>query len=74
MMITAKRHSDTPEVIGMYGAWFQRAWRLYLAGSIAGFRTGTLQLFQFTFAGSRRQPGWWTRAPLYSEIETARAE
>jgi cyclopropane-fatty-acyl-phospholipid synthase len=25
-------------------------WRLYLAGSIAGFETGTLQLFQVVFS------------------------
>jgi cyclopropane-fatty-acyl-phospholipid synthase len=50
----------------MYGAWFHRAWRLYLAGSIAAFRTGTLQLFQVSFAGSKRGPGVWTRAPLYA--------
>jgi cyclopropane-fatty-acyl-phospholipid synthase len=56
-----------PQVVEMYGAWFQRAWRLYLAGSIAGFRAGTLQLFQITFAGSKRQSSSWTRAPLYSE-------
>jgi cyclopropane-fatty-acyl-phospholipid synthase len=49
----------------MYGAWFQRAWRLYLAGSIAGFRTGTLQLFQVSFAGNKHRQTSWTRAPLY---------
>jgi cyclopropane-fatty-acyl-phospholipid synthase len=58
--------ASSPQVIEMYGPWFQRAWRLYLAGSIAGFRAGTLQLFQITFAGSKRQSRAWTRAPLYS--------
>jgi cyclopropane-fatty-acyl-phospholipid synthase len=45
---------------------FRRAWRLYLAGSEAAFRTGSLQLFQVTFApgGSRGAP--WTRRDLYS--------
>ncbi len=50
-----------------YDPWFERAWRLYLAGSIAGFRTGTLQLFQIAFAGSKREPVSDTRARLYRE-------
>jgi cyclopropane-fatty-acyl-phospholipid synthase len=55
----------------MYGVWFQRAWRLYLAGSIAGFRTGTLQLFQVSFAGARSRLTSWTRAALYTETRAA---
>jgi cyclopropane-fatty-acyl-phospholipid synthase len=53
------------QVSAMYGAIFVRAWRLYLAGSLVAFRTGTLQLFQITFTGPecRRVP--WTRAHLY---------
>jgi cyclopropane-fatty-acyl-phospholipid synthase len=44
---------------------FRRTWRLYLAGSEAAFRMGSLQLFQVTFAphGSNAIP--WTRAGLY---------
>ena len=53
----------------MYGDWFRRAWRLYLAGSMAGFRTGTLQLFQVSFAGSRSPFISWTRAALYAETK-----
>lgn len=52
-------------VCEMYGDWFRRAWRLYLAGSIAGFRSGSLQLFQVTFAGSKSSHAPWTRAALY---------
>src|SRR5450631_1233321 len=33
----------------MFDDTFVRMWRLYLAGSIAGFETGTLQLFQVVF-------------------------
>jgi cyclopropane-fatty-acyl-phospholipid synthase len=55
-----------PQVSEMYDPWFQRAWRLYLAGSIAAFRTGTLQLFQISFAGPKSRPVSWTRAPLYA--------
>jgi cyclopropane-fatty-acyl-phospholipid synthase len=51
----------------MYGDWFRRAWRLYLAGSMAGFRTGTLQLFQVSFTGPRSPITSWTRAPLYRD-------
>jgi hypothetical protein len=38
----------------------------YLAGSIAGFRAGTLQLFQITFAGSKCHTASWMRAGLYA--------
>jgi cyclopropane-fatty-acyl-phospholipid synthase len=53
-------------VRGMFDEKFVRMWRLYLAGSIAGFTTGTLQLFQVVFApgGSNDVP--WTRAHLYT--------
>jgi cyclopropane-fatty-acyl-phospholipid synthase len=33
----------------MFDDTFVRMWRLYLAGSVAGFETGTLQLFQVLF-------------------------
>ena len=44
---------------------FRRSWRLYLAGSEAAFRVGSLQLFQVLFVpgGGRRLP--WSRRPLY---------
>jgi cyclopropane-fatty-acyl-phospholipid synthase len=63
--------SSGDDVATMYDAWFRRAWRLYLAGSIAGFRSGTLQLFQMLFAGSECRPMCWTRAPLYRESPLA---
>ena len=34
----------------MYSSEFVRTWRLYLAGSSAAFRSGTLQLYQVLFA------------------------
>jgi len=34
----------------MYDGHFTRAWRMYLAGSIAAFRAGSLQLFQVVFS------------------------
>jgi cyclopropane-fatty-acyl-phospholipid synthase len=55
------------QVTAMYDRRFVRAWRLYLAGSIAAFRVGHLQLFQIVFTGSRREPIFWTRDPLYAD-------
>jgi len=46
---------------------FRRAWRLYLAGSEAAFRTGSLQLFQVTFAPSGSSTVPWTRRGLYAD-------
>jgi cyclopropane-fatty-acyl-phospholipid synthase len=53
-------------VRAMFDEKFVRMWRLYLAGSVAAFTTGTLQLFQVVFApgGSNDIP--WTRAHLYT--------
>jgi cyclopropane-fatty-acyl-phospholipid synthase len=49
------------QVSEMYSEEFVRTWRLYLAGSSAGFQSGTLQLYQVLFAhgGSSHVP--WTR-------------
>jgi len=57
------------QVASMYDSTFVRAWRLYLAGSLAAFRCGSLQLFQIVFAGPRWRQVSWTRAPLYSEAQ-----
>jgi cyclopropane-fatty-acyl-phospholipid synthase len=59
--------SSRQQVTAMYDSRFVRAWRLYLAGSIAAFRVGDLQLFQILFTGSQREPIFWTRDPLYSD-------
>ena len=54
-------------VAEMYDEEFVRMWRLYLAGSSAGFQSGTLQLYQVLFAphGSDTVP--WTREYQYRE-------
>jgi|SRR5690554_1176305 len=46
------------EVTDMYDEHFVRAWHMYLAGSIAAFRVGSLQLFQvvFTHEGNNQLP------------------
>ena len=63
--ITDEKHKD--KVIEMYDERFYRMWRLYLAYSIGGFRSGALSLSQWTFT---RLPGLdWplTREHLYHE-------
>ena len=53
-------------VSAMYDEHFTRAWRMYLAGSIAAFRAGSLQLFQvvFTHGDNNQLPA--TRQDLYN--------
>ena len=46
-------------VAAMYDAVFERAWRLYLSGSVAAFTVGDLQLFQVVFT-----PGSSTAVPM----------
>ncbi len=55
------------QVEEMFGPDFVRMWRLYLAGAIAGFRAGTLQLFQVVFARTACHQMPWTRAHLYAQ-------
>ncbi len=50
----------------MFDEKFVRMWRLYLAGSAAGFACGTLQLFQVLFAPGESNDVPWTRAHLYT--------
>jgi len=52
-------------VTDMFDQEFVRVWRLYLAGSLTAFKTGSMQLFQVSFA----RPGLnlipWTRQYMY---------
>ena len=50
----------------MFDEKFVRMWRLYLAGSVAGFSCGTLQLFQVLFAPGESNDIPWTRVHVYS--------
>jgi len=52
-------------VAEMYSEEFVRTWRLYLAGSSAGFSTGTLQLYQVLFAPYSNADVPWTREYQY---------
>ncbi len=62
----ARYEAATERVTQMYDPAFARAWRLYLAGSVAAFKSGAMQLFQVTFtrSGENRIP--WSRQYLYS--------
>ena len=61
-------------VLEMFDQEFVRAWRLYLAGSIATFKTGDMQLFQVVFsrAGNNQIP--WTRHALYESKNVHKGE
>ncbi len=53
-------------VRGMFDEKFVRMWRMYLAGSVAGFTTGALQLFQVVFAPRDNNDVPMTREHLYA--------
>lgn len=55
----------TDEIRQQFDEAFVRAWRLYLAGSIAAFNTGELQLFQVVFNRALSNDVPWSRAHLY---------
>jgi cyclopropane-fatty-acyl-phospholipid synthase len=62
----ARFESASERVRAMFDERFVRMWRLYLAGSVAAFTTGTLQLFQVVFAPGTSNDVPWTRAHLYT--------
>lgn len=49
----------------MFDEYFLRMWRLYLAGSIAAFEAGTLQLFQVVFTAAENNRIPLTREYMY---------
>lgn len=55
------------EIEEMMDAAFVRAWRLYLAGSIAAFNIGELQLFQVVFTRASNNLLPWSRSYLYRD-------
>jgi cyclopropane-fatty-acyl-phospholipid synthase len=57
--------SVADKVAAKYGDEFVRMWRLYLAGSSAGFQSGTLQLYQILFAPLGNTTVPWTRHYQY---------
>lgn len=60
---------QTQRVHEMFDERFVRAWRLYLAGSIAAFRSGTLQLFQVLFTRPDNNDLPWSRAHVYDRAD-----
>jgi cyclopropane-fatty-acyl-phospholipid synthase len=65
-----KRFEDSREQVReMYGESFVRAWRFYLCGSMAAFRTGALQLFQVLFDRSGNQDEARTRDYLNKAVQ-----
>jgi cyclopropane-fatty-acyl-phospholipid synthase len=56
-----------PQVRTMFDESFVRMWRLYLAGSVGAFESGTLQLFQVVFSTSENNDIPLTRAHLYRD-------
>jgi cyclopropane-fatty-acyl-phospholipid synthase len=63
----ARFESHADEVAQRFGEAFVRMWRLYLAGSVASFRAGSLHLFQLVFARTAKNDVPWTRAHVYQE-------
>ncbi len=58
--------ASAERVKAMFSPEFVRAWRLYLAGSVAAFQTGSLQLFQILFTRGANNQIPWTRSHLYA--------
>ncbi|HLV76473.1 MAG TPA: cyclopropane-fatty-acyl-phospholipid synthase family protein [Marinobacter sp.] len=58
--------ANESRVTDMYDEHFTRAWRLYLAGSIAAFRAGSLQLFQVVFSHGDNNQLPQSRQDLYA--------
>lgn len=63
----ARFETAAREVRLRHGEEFTRGWRLYLAGSQAAFRTGSLQLFQVGFGRGDANDLPRTRAGLYDD-------
>jgi cyclopropane-fatty-acyl-phospholipid synthase len=56
---------NVSRVAEMFDNRFVRMWRMYLAGSVAAFKTGSLQLFQIVFARELNNDVPWTRRHMY---------
>jgi cyclopropane-fatty-acyl-phospholipid synthase len=65
-----EHYSDTIEE--MMDTEFVRAWRLYLAGSIAAFKAGELQLYQVVFSRNTNNSLPWSRKHIYSNTSDGR--
>jgi cyclopropane-fatty-acyl-phospholipid synthase len=61
----ARYESALEQVRARFDEFFVRMWRLYLAGSIAAFETGTMQLFQVLFTIQENNQLPLTREYMY---------
>jgi cyclopropane-fatty-acyl-phospholipid synthase len=64
----ARYEQSVETVRTIYDERFVRMWRMYLAGSVAAFQFGSLQLFQVLFARPMRNELPLTRAHQYSHL------
>jgi cyclopropane-fatty-acyl-phospholipid synthase len=61
----ARYAAHAPRALELVGPERARTWHLYLAGSIAAFEAGSLELFQVLYTRKESQRFPWTRARLY---------
>ena len=61
----ARYEASADQVEQMFDESFVRAWRFYLASSVASFHVGALQLFQVMFSRAGLNDAPWTRDHLY---------
>jgi cyclopropane-fatty-acyl-phospholipid synthase len=59
---------NVKKVLEMFDEPFVRRWRLFLNGSIAGFRYGNTRLFQVLFSNGINNDVTPTRAHVYREL------
>jgi len=64
--------ASADKIEAMTDSSFVRAWRLYLAGSMASFTAGDLQLFQVVFANGNSNEVPWTRWRLYNDTRSTK--
>ena len=62
-----------PRVRSMLDERFERMWRLYLASSLAAFRSGSCQLYQVLFAHQDDERFPWTREWIYRGADAPEA-
>jgi cyclopropane-fatty-acyl-phospholipid synthase len=62
----ARYEANARRIGELVGRETARAWRLYLAGTVASFETASLQLYQLVFTRSANDAIPWTRAGWYA--------
>jgi cyclopropane-fatty-acyl-phospholipid synthase len=62
----ARYEANARRIEALVGRVTARAWRLYLAGTVASFESASLHLYQMVFTRSANDAVPWTRAPWYA--------